>query len=102
MNKQKFYDWWFLKIGFCACGNPSEVVKLIRDTLANPKMVEWSPFHLFVLYSLDAWNLTEHGVGVAYSWLTPEGQDMYDFLASLTDDDIDTLLNDDDENGVPR
>lgn len=112
MNKEKFYDWWFSEIRFCGCGAPSEAIKLIRDYLINAlngKMFFDDPYlsgnertNWFVLYSLDAWGLLEHGGGVCGSWLTDNGHEMCVFLASLSEEEIETLLDNPDEKGVVK
>lgn len=40
----------------------------------------------FMAHVLDSWRLTEHGGGIGYSWLTPEGKDMLEFLKTYGTD----------------
>lgn len=83
-----YYDAW----RFCGCGNPEEIIKLIRRALSlhisatalsndawhtqlNERHEFLSgPMGLFIMYWLDAQGYTEHGGNVSSAWLTSEGE----------------------------
>jgi hypothetical protein len=85
---------YFDVMNFCGCGCASEAVSLVRECLdgpevkavveANPERAAW-----FILYSLDAWQFTEHGSSVTGGgWLTDRGlQAIAAFKADKDDPD---------------
>lgn len=82
---------WYEELKFCGCGCPEEVQQYIasilrahkersdsswaknniREAINKPEMAE-----LFILYTLDAMDLLEHGGSVGGSWLTKKGEQM--------------------------
>lgn len=74
------YDLWHGRWNFCGCGNPEEVLALLRDRMREIEdkkaTADFSPTGLLIAYVLDAGRLTEHGGGVASAWLSDIGRDV--------------------------
>src|SRR5574343_693247 len=83
--------------GFCACGSPNRVMRLIRDVMFWLEFKrnggDLSMFRLwekefgedkldFIYYVLDKMFLTEHG-GRIPGWLTDEGQELLSDLNEI-------------------
>ena len=96
-------------ISLCACGRPEEfLAQLLAGLNALPEpgqdrpVVEgWDPLtdtaDMMTLYLLDCWDLTEHGTGIAGSWLRPTGIRLRDALRKVDlgagSADLDSLLS---------
>lgn len=73
-----FADW------FCGCGNPEDAAhSLLRLLEMHPMYERYEEFKLWqpdmgvrylLLYTLDSYDLTEHGGNVGGAWLTPKGE----------------------------
>lgn len=94
-------EWWYEEAKFCGCANPSSVLALILDALQrhspggdefdggpDPDWVQANPL---MAYSLDFWELTEHGGSIYGAWLTEKGVALRDALAGA---DLRTVLLD--------
>jgi hypothetical protein len=89
---------WCEDMNFCGCGIPDHVQAYVRRILAamgERSESGWQTNNVdavvrsdsdailyFVLYTLDAMGLTEHGGGVGGSWLTDAGKKMLADLAA--------------------
>lgn len=85
---------WTEECKFCNCGQPEEAQQYIKEVLSAIKLrsdSEWEinnvskviksnpdSFEYFLLYVLEAMDLTEHGGSVGGSWLTEEGMKLLD------------------------
>lgn len=94
-------------IGLCGCGSPSLAIELVAKLLAyyrdlalkanageNVAYLESllgpqdGGVFWFVLYQLDTLELTEHGSGIRFGWLTPRGKAVLAFIEKHgTDED---------------
>lgn len=96
-----FWQW----ANLCHCGNTDEVLPFLRAALeahgepgpefdGGPDLAEWwgDPKSMFVLYVLDGWGLTEHGVSVVGAWLSSDGIRLRDALRKV---DPETVFDDD-------
>jgi hypothetical protein len=108
------YDFYFRNMQFCGCGNPESALISIRDVLRIMKdrseaagdnhgifgnsawdtqqkrlkeRFHCGEFLLFLMYSLDAWGLTEHGGSVYGAWLEPEGERLLEMLERIPQDE---------------
>lgn len=101
---------------FCECGNPEDVMALVRDALraisdrgdalhALPGHLGWSdgdeaarqiemkvlpldsPQALLLRYLMASADLTEHGSSVFGAWLTDKGRDLLSFLDNVDQDE---------------
>lgn len=87
---------WYEELKFCGCGIPEEVQDYIHDILAamaersdsgweinkvNAVLGNIEMATAFVLYTLDAMGLTEHGGSIFGSWLDPKGRALLKELA---------------------
>ena len=73
----EFQSWWDkFSGGFCGCGDPTEMVLLIKKTLEERRLkdnldlprIEDDPYKLFFYYWLDSKGLMEHGTSISYPW----------------------------------
>lgn len=89
--------WTFAKL--CRCGNPETLAALILAGLNahsesgpdfEPPDLDWIDRNLPLAYMLDAWGLTEHGVGIYGAWLTPDGWALRRALSLV---DLNTVLD---------
>jgi hypothetical protein len=81
----------FLGGWFCGCGNPEDAAAaLLRLLNLHPlsdhrdEFEKWVPdsgLQYLLLYSLDRYELTEHGGTVGGAWLTSKGEAVRDALA---------------------
>lgn len=88
MNRQELrvflQEWW------CGCGSPEEASARLRDVLALHPLYEHraeidalipdSGFQYLILYTLDHFDLTEHGGTVGGGWLTDKGKAVLEAL----------------------
>lgn len=91
----------FLQDWFCGCGNPDEAAaELLRLLELCPLYDHRTEFEaLFpssgmgylVLYTLDHFDLIEHGGNVGGSWLTEKGQQVRDALRRESASEFDAL-----------
>lgn len=82
-----FSDW------FCGCGNPEDAAAtLLRLLELHPayehgkqleELVPDTGARYLLLYSLDRYELTEHGGSVMGAWLTPKGEALRDGLRAV-------------------
>jgi hypothetical protein len=80
----------FLSAWFCGCGNPETAAARLRDLLALHPLFDHRPefeqlvpddgIQHLLLYTLDHFDLTEHGGTVGGGWLTPKGQAVLEAL----------------------
>jgi hypothetical protein len=84
----------FLQSWFCGCGCPEEACEILRrlldahplhskrdiDEIVSPTLM------YFILYTLDHFDLTEHGGGVGGAWLSAKGSAV---LAALNRESVD-------------
>lgn len=92
----------FLQEWFCGCGIPTTAVARLRDLLTlHPLYDNRAAFELLVpndgiqyllLYTLDHFELTEHGGSVDGAWLTDKGKALLDSLNREADDGYHTLM----------
>lgn len=74
----------FLQLWFCGCGQPEAAAERLRDLLAlHPLYEHRDAFKVLVpddglehllLYTLEYFDLTEHGGSVGGGWLTDKGK----------------------------
>lgn len=90
----------FLNDWFCGCADPASAAKALHDLLAlhplyenRDKVPALLPEHLesLVLYTLDHFDLTEHGGTVGGGWLTEKGQVVLEALKLEVDDNFEVL-----------
>ncbi len=82
---------YYEKLGYCGCGNPEDVKKVIKDYLKivsdksdkrreklkerfGVEAVYDNELLLCFAYAVDAAGFTEHGTSVYSAWLTTEGE----------------------------
>lgn len=82
---------YYEKLGYCRCGNPEDVKKVIKDYLKvvsetsdkrreklkkrfSVEAVYDNELLLCLAYAVDAAGFTEHGSSVYSAWLTTEGE----------------------------
>jgi hypothetical protein len=79
---------WFGTFKFCGCGSPESVLSDILHYLEwcsldheDPRKKEWFPdgaytsdYSLLLAYLCDEKDLTEHGSGIGWCWLTDSGK----------------------------
>lgn len=73
----------FLQKWFCGCGRPATAVEALRTILAlHPLYEDGNCLETLIpnegvlyltLYTLDRFDLTEHGSGIRFGWLTDKG-----------------------------
>lgn len=96
---RQFWNW----ANLCYCGNPHHMIEVLRTALALhsapgekyeplPPGTMDSPMALFVMYTLDAWKLTDHGGSVYGAWLTESGVRLREALLKV---DPDTVFDED-------
>lgn len=90
MTREELQEFIDHRLGFCGCGEPEQALKLIKgvltaidysDQLGWPFRAKWfnalmptTAIRMFVLNTLGAAGLTEHGSGIEGAWLTDEGR----------------------------
>lgn len=90
---------------WCGCGRPETVYMWIRDVLAiaaieesTQKRAWWDQYPAGVQHILagvlDSMGLVEHGGSWYSMWLTNAGREALNILSGMTDDDIETALDD--------
>lgn len=80
------------RMKLCQCGSPEQTFQIVKELLeraedhkangsfyadahdANGRWVE------FAAKVIDSWDLTEHGTGIGYAWLTVSGKLLLGFL----------------------
>lgn len=87
------HGFWYDEATMCGCGDPVEVLEMIRDELARLDTppsggVRRQPApdtreHRLLAFLLDSWGLTEHGTSLAWPWLTDEGHALLAALRSV-------------------
>lgn len=102
------------KLGFCGCGSPEDVLKLLKEVLEildmrNPRDKDsWQISYkkleerfykddtllTFFLYWLDDKELTEHGGSVGGSWLSSEGKILLEKLRNIPENDYELVFMD--------
>lgn len=92
----------FLQEWFCGCGNPEDAADaLLRLLRLHPmyehgkELDEWvgdNGLAYLLLYSLDRYDLTEHGGSVMGAWLTEKGTAVRDALAREEADEFEELF----------
>jgi hypothetical protein len=101
MNRQELRV-FLLEILGCFCGMPdaaiATILRLLRLHPLHENYAELNQWlaedgvRYLLLYSLDAWKLTEHGYTVNGAWLTPKGIQVRDALAAEEADGFKALL----------
>lgn len=92
----------FLSEWFCGCGSPDAACRALRDLLAvhdleddrYDAMVKLLPdegLRYLTLYTLDHFDLTEHGGSVGGAWLTDKGRMVLAALNAEAGDDFAAL-----------
>lgn len=90
----KIRDLYFKKLGWCGCGEPPEILQLVKDVLLAFQIENWkdrcdkvnellgddTDLGYVLLYSLDHVNLIEHGSNVWNSWLSDYGKEILNCL----------------------
>jgi hypothetical protein len=92
----------FLEDKFCGCGQPeaaaAALLRLLRlhplhsNREAFEQWISDDGIEMLLLYTLDAWKLTEHGGSVGGAWLTEEGKKIRDALAAEEADEFEALF----------
>jgi hypothetical protein len=92
----------FLQEWFCGCGSPESAAARLRDLLALHPLYDHRPeierllpdvgIQELVLYTLDYFDLTDHGGTVGGGWLTDKGRAVLDALNRETADSYETLM----------
>ena len=99
--------WHFLTdddgIGLCGCGRPQEGARLVRDILnlcplydnrpAFETLIPHVGAQMLLLGLLDNAGLIEHGGGIGGSWLTEKGIEVRDSFATLSEEVIDEMFD---------
>lgn len=91
----------FLGEWFCGCGHAESAASRLRDLLALHPLYEHREAvstllpdegirHL-LLYTLDHFDLTEHGSSILGSWLTDKGRDVLNALDKEVADNFNEL-----------
>ena len=80
----------FFQKWFCGCGNPEAAAETLRVLLTLCPLYDHQAelkallpndgVRLLLLYTIDHFDLIEHGTGIGGSWLTEKGKDL---LAAL-------------------
>lgn len=94
---------WFGMLGFCGCGMPSSVLRLMTAALktrltSTSRLTDLQQIRelvkkhdeeaaFLIQYVLDSAGLTEHGSGIGCAWPTAEGQEFVEYVDSLESDD---------------
>jgi hypothetical protein len=98
-------DFYTEVLGFCACGNPEEILIFIKKILVLLADEEKSPhyslppefsndiFHSFFLLTLDSKGLLEHGSSIYGSCLTSIGKTHHDLLNSISNEDMEKVFS---------
>jgi hypothetical protein len=84
----------FNRLGVCGCGNPEEVLAVyhrlmwrLAEKRFDGRLAEVTDGHELwldtMLYTLDAFGLTEHGTSVGGSWLSEDGERCLEVLDVL-------------------
>lgn len=92
------------RIGLCTCGTDEAGWKIVLEVLkegaahgynsetkkeADPKGFYRDRHFEFAAKVCDSWGLLEHGTGIGWAWLTPDGKLFLRFLNDFdTDDNI--------------
>lgn len=94
----------FLGEWFCGCGAPESAAARLCDLLAlhplydhRPELEQLLPddgLRQLVLYTLNHFDLTEHGGSVNGGWLTDTGRAVLDALNQETADGYESLMAD--------
>lgn len=81
---------------FCGCGSPRDACRALRDLLAlHPlydnrealeRMIPDEGVQYLMLYTLDRFDLTEHGGSVGGAWLTDKGKAVLSALEAEAED----------------
>lgn len=80
----------FLQDWRCGCGSPEAWAQFLLNVLSDPSQTRGMDDGLryFVLYTLDAMGLTEHGSSVDGWWLTEKGREVQSALLHETEDEF--------------
>jgi hypothetical protein len=80
----------FISEWFCGCGDPSNAARVLRDILALHPLYEHRQeleqilpdegLRYLMLYTLDHFDLTDHGSSIGGAWLTDKGRSVLDAL----------------------
>ena len=91
----------FLSEWFCGCGSPEAACRRLLDILALcplydnreafKRLVPDDGIEMLLLYTLDHFDLIEHGVGIGGSWLTDKGTQVREALRREEGDEFETL-----------
>lgn len=92
----------FLDEWFCGCGSPALAARTLRDLLtlhplydnrpAFEKLIPDEGLQYLILYTLDRFDLTEHGGTIGGAWLTDKGRAVLQALNRDSGDDFATLM----------
>jgi len=67
-------------LGFCGCGNPSDVMAYVGDYLQSVENDKFGSYedmpYMFLAYWADHNGYTEHGTTVRCCWLTDKGKEL--------------------------
>jgi len=89
-SKEEFL--WIYVLGGCGCGSYDKNIKVawkVFELFATPHdnrkfSIYDKPEYEIVAHWLDSKNLIEHGTGIGGSWLTEEGEKLYNLLTKQT------------------
>ena len=94
---RKFFNEWF-----CGCGCPEEAISFLLELLELcPLYDNREPFEKLIpneglqyltLYTLDHFDLIEHGTSVRGSWLTDKGKAILELLRNEKDDEFKRVI----------
>lgn len=73
-------------LNMCDCGDPESNLRYIRDQLRRITARDATPANAaewFFNYWTDSANISEHGTGITYPWLTDKGQVILELLEEL-------------------
>lgn len=118
-RREFIQDFYYEKLNFCGCGSPWDVLYTIKKTLniiskkkefdyedywnklrnSLNMMVDKNNFSVnegvfqIILNILNNSDVLEHGGGIGGSWLTDYGRELLEHLNSLSDEDLEDILN---------
>lgn len=91
----------FLQDWFCGCGQPAQALSSLRELLAlHPlydhraefeRLIPDEGLQYLMLYTLDHFDLSEHGGSVGGAWLTDKGRAVLEALEREMPDDFEAL-----------
>jgi len=77
-------------LGFCGCGNPSEVMEYVRQMLLKLNAQDFGDYedlpYMFFVYWANDKEFAEHGTTARCSWLTDKGKELLRDIETVSND----------------